>query len=206
VSAVSEKRGDVVYTPDWAAKDMVDHFQPSGVVLDPCRGKGAFADLLPGGSPWCEISDGVDFFAFTEHVDCIIGNPPYSLTRPWFRHSFTIADRAIYLVPIRNVTGAYGFWEEIYRFGGIQELRVYGTGGKLGFPMGNAIGAFDMVRGYSGPIGLSFYEHPASVVHQGSLIPAAVGVSDETSDHAFIAQPGCNICVCGLSEAVHGDG
>lgn len=165
---------DVVFTPDWCVVDMLDHFKPQGVVLDPCRGAGAFTDRLPEGSPWCEIRDGVDFFAWTEHVDCIIGNPPYSLTRPWFRHSFTIADRCIYLVPIRNVTGAYGFWSEIYQYGGIQGLRVYGTGGKLGFPMGNAIGAFDMVRGYVGPIDLTFHEHPAEATHQLTLGAAAV--------------------------------
>ena len=27
--------GDVVYTPDWVARDMVDYFKPSGRILDP---------------------------------------------------------------------------------------------------------------------------------------------------------------------------
>jgi hypothetical protein len=154
----SEKQGDVVYTPDWCAKDMVDHFHPAGVVLDPCRGGGVFHDLLPDGSPWCEITEGVDFFAWTGHVDWVIGNPPYSMTRPWFAHSYKIADHLLYLVPLRNVFSGYGFIREIHSFGGIQAVRVYGTGGRLGFPMGNAVGAFHIERGYVGPIDLTLYD------------------------------------------------
>lgn len=157
---MSEKLGDVVYTPDWCALDMVDHFQPTGLVLDPCRGLGAFHDLLPPGSPWCEITDGVDFFQHTDRCDWVIGNPPYSLTRPWFRHSYTIADNLCYLVPLRNVFSGFGFLREIHDYGGIVELRTYGTGGKLGFPMGNAVGVFHIRRGYTGPTQFTFYEDP----------------------------------------------
>ena len=39
---------DVVYTPDWLADLVVRHFAPTGRVLDPCRGDGAFYRLLPG--------------------------------------------------------------------------------------------------------------------------------------------------------------
>ena len=143
-------RGDVVYTPAWVALDMVEHFQPSGRVLDPCRGAGAFTDVLPG-AEWCEITDGRDFFDWSETVDWVVGNPPYSLTRKWFRHSYTVAEHLLYLVPLRNVFSGYGFIREIQEFGGIKEIRVYGTGGSIGFPMGNAVGAFHIERGWSGP-------------------------------------------------------
>jgi hypothetical protein len=152
------KPEDVVYTPDWCARDMVDWFQPAGRVLDPCRGLGAFHRLLPDGSPWCEITDGRDFFDWSEPVDWVIGNPPYSLTRDWFRHSYKIATNLCYLVPLRNVFSGYGFVREIHDFGGIAGLRVYGTGGRLGFPMGNAVGAFHVVRGHSGPTAISLYD------------------------------------------------
>lgn len=155
---MGEKQGDIVYTPDWVAKDMLDHFQPSGVILDPCRGKGAFHDLLPEGSPWCEITDDRDFFAWGDRVDWVIGNPPYSMTRAWFRHSYTIADNLLYLIPLRNLFSGYGFVREVYEFGGIAGMRVYGTGGRLGFPMGNAIGAMHVQRGYDGPTPVSFFD------------------------------------------------
>jgi hypothetical protein len=53
---------DVVYTPDWCASDMIDWFKPSGRVLDPCKGAGAFFDKMPDGAEWCEIREGRDFF------------------------------------------------------------------------------------------------------------------------------------------------
>jgi hypothetical protein len=152
---VSEKRGDIVYTPEWVARDMVGHFKPSGRVLEPARGAGAFTDLMPG-CDWCEIAEGRDFFAWTEPVDWCVSNPPYSLTRKWFRHSYSIATDLLYLVPLRNVFSGFGFVREIHDFGGIVELRHYGTGCALGFPMGNAIGAFHVRRGYRGDQRTSF--------------------------------------------------
>lgn len=155
---ISEKQGDVVYTPEWVVIDMIDHFRPSGVVLDPCRGKGAFTEHLPDGSPWCEITDDRDFFEWSSPVDWVIGNPPYSMTRPWFRHSYTIADHLLYLVPLRNVFSGYGFVREIHEYGDIREIRVYGTGGKLGFPMGNAVGVFHVERAWRGSTDITFYD------------------------------------------------
>jgi len=159
---VSERRGDVVYTPSWVVEDMLRHFQPCGTVLDPCRGKGAFADRLTPGSPWCEITDGVDFFSWQQPVDWVVGNPPYSMTREWFRHSYTVADNLLYLVPLRNVFSGYGFLREIYEYGGLVSIRLYGTGGRLGFPMGNAVGALHIRRGYTGAADLTFYDAPAT--------------------------------------------
>lgn len=155
---MSEKTGDVVYTPEWVAEDMVSHFNPTGVVLDPCRGRGAFHDLLPEGSPWCEISEGRDFFDWHEPVDWVISNPPYSLTRKWFRHSYEIADNLVYLIPLRNLFSGYGFVRELCEYGGIVEIRLYGTGGRLGFPMGNAVGAVHARRDYRGETTLSFFD------------------------------------------------
>ena len=153
--ALSEKRGDVVYTPSWVVEDMVGHFRPSGRVLDPCRGRGAFTDALPE-AEWCEITDDRDFFEWVAPVDWVVGNPPYSMTRKWFRHSYKIARHLLYLVPERNVFSGFGFIREIYDFGGIAELRHYGTGSSLGFPMGNAVAAFHVQRSYAGDMRVSF--------------------------------------------------
>lgn len=154
---MSEKQGDVVYTPGWAARDMVEYFRPTGRVLDPCKGAGVFLDYLQDDAEWCEITEGRDFFAWRKPVDWVVSNPPYSMTREWFRHSYAIADNLLYLVPLRNVFSVFGFVKEIYDFGGIREMRLYGTGNRLGFPMGNAIGALHIVRGFSGPAAISFY-------------------------------------------------
>lgn len=170
---MSEKRGDVVYTPSWCVKDMVDWFAPTGRILDPCRGKGAFTDELPD-AEWCEIADGRDFFGWADPVDWVVGNPPYSMTRQWFRHSYMIAENLLYLVPLRNVFSGYGFIREIYEYGGIAGLRVYGTGGRLGFPMGNAVGAMHIRRGYRGGLDVSMYDEALT------LNLAAFPVDEET--------------------------
>lgn len=156
---MSEKTGDIVYTPRWVAKDMVEHFAPKGAVLEPCKGKGVFMEFLPGAS-WCEIAEGRDFFAWRTPVDWVISNPPYSLTRKWFLHSYKIAKNLVYLVPLRNVFSGFGFLREIYAFGGIVEIRLYGTGGSIGFPMGNAVGAFHIQQGFTGSTRFTFAEKP----------------------------------------------
>lgn len=156
---VSEKRGDTVFTPRWAAKDMVEHFRPSGKILEPCKGGGVFLEFLPG-AEWCEIAEGRDFFEWKTPVDWVISNPPYSMTREWFKHSYKIAENLLYLVPLRNVFSGFGFVKEIHEFGGIVEIRVYGTGGSLGFPMGNAVGVFHIKRGYKGTTRFTFAERP----------------------------------------------
>jgi hypothetical protein len=152
------KRGDVVYTPAWVAQDMCKHFQPTGRVLDPCRGHGVFERYLWGDTEWCEITDGRDFFGWSQPVDWVVGNPPYSMTRPWFQHSFAVAENLLYLVPLRNVFSGYGFLREISGYGGIKEIRIYGTGSRLGFPMGNAVGAMHIPRGWGGPMQMTFYD------------------------------------------------
>jgi len=55
------------------------NFKDGDVVLEPCRGDGAFYDNFPTNTinKWCEINEGVDFFDFNERVDYCLGNPPF---------------------------------------------------------------------------------------------------------------------------------
>ena len=148
---------DVVYTPDWCARDMLDWFRPSGKVLDPCKGGGAFFDKMPSGAEWCEIREGRDFFEWRDPVDWIVSNPPYSNFRVFLNHSFTVADNIVYLVPVKNVFSAYGMLKEVKEYGGIAGIRFYGGGARVNFPMGNAIGAVHFKRGHSGPCEMTHY-------------------------------------------------
>jgi len=142
---------DVVYTPDWLARAIVEHFQPAGACLDPCRGGGAFYSLLPSGSEWCEIGEGRDFFLWDKPVDWVIGNPPYSCLLGWIRHSFKVGENIAYLMPLHRVFASYEFIEEIKRYGGIKEILIVGTGATAGFPFGHALGVVHYQKGYSGP-------------------------------------------------------
>ena len=54
---------DCLFTPPELAREIVAHFMPSGKVLEPCRGAGAFADAMAG-CYWCEVTEGRDFLEF----------------------------------------------------------------------------------------------------------------------------------------------
>lgn len=65
------KGNDEIYTPDWCVKDMINHFNPTGTILEPCKGLGAFTDVLPN-ADWCEIRLGKNFYDYENQVDWII--------------------------------------------------------------------------------------------------------------------------------------
>jgi hypothetical protein len=144
---------DVVYTPDAVAKMIVDEFKPTGRILEPCKGGGAFMRYLPAGTDWCEIHEGRDFFDWKEPVDWIVSNPPYSNWERWLEHSFKIASDIVYLVPFAKVFKSMGTVRAIYDYGGVVKVIVM-PAGKAGFPFGFPCGAFHFRRSYKGTIEL----------------------------------------------------
>ena len=152
----SYNKNDVVLTPPPIAADIVRHFRPSGAILDPCKGEGAFLDHMPG-AEWCELREGVDFFAWSKRVDWIVSNPPYSIFTEWLERSLKIADDIVYLIPLSKVFNSEARLRDIMRWGGIVETRHYGSGTDCGFPFGFPCGAVHIRRGYKGPMRWSFY-------------------------------------------------
>ena len=149
---------DVVYTPDDIALDIVRHFQPTGKILDPCRGDGAFFRHLPANAEWCEIEQGRDFFLWTEPVDWLIGNPPYAVFSDWLRHSFTLAHDIVYLIPVNKVFNSYTMMRDIAAWGGVREVYTIAAGSTIRFPVGFAVGAVHLQRGYRGGMMTTFRE------------------------------------------------
>ena len=107
---------DVVMTPYHTAKWIVEHFEPQGKMLEPCRGDGAFYKAmqeynhaLKGLSvevedvDWCEISEGKDFFDYNGKVDWIITNPPYSIFDDFLDKAFEVADNVVMFVPFSKL-------------------------------------------------------------------------------------------------------
>jgi hypothetical protein len=147
------KPRDVVYTPPHVAEAIVARYRPSGTVLDPCRGDGAFWKLIPE-AKWCEVEEGRDFFSWKKPVDWIIGNPPYSVLNRWLTHSFELADNIVYLLPIAKVFGSRMRLEMVKKYGGIVEVWAPWTGRGVGFEFGWAVGAVHLQRGYQGKMNL----------------------------------------------------
>lgn len=156
--------GDVVYTPDWVARDMVDFVNPSGRILEPCAGDGAFLNHLPPHTEWCEIEKGRDFFKWQESVDWIIGNPPYSrrVFPLWLEHSFQIARDVVYIVPTNKIFQSQATMGLIEQYGGIRTMLVYGEGKPIGIPFGFSFSAFHFRRGWKGDTTISFRKNTES--------------------------------------------
>jgi hypothetical protein len=88
---------DNIYTPEDVAIQVIEHFKPSGKILEPAAGAGAFLKHLPEGTDWCEIEKGRNFFDYKEKVDWIVTNPPFSLLQKFLEHSYKISTNIVFL-------------------------------------------------------------------------------------------------------------
>ena len=61
-------KNDVVFTPDWLAEKICSMFNIQGLVLEPCKGEGAFLKYLPLNTEWCEIAEGRNFFDYKKKL------------------------------------------------------------------------------------------------------------------------------------------
>lgn len=96
------KSEDRVMTPPKLARAIVDHFKPSGKMLEPCRGNGSFWKCMPG-ADWCEIERGRDFMNYDKKVNWIVTNPPWSLIRPFLQKGMSISDNVVFLLTINHL-------------------------------------------------------------------------------------------------------
>ena len=140
---------DVAMTPPEVAEYVVKHFKPTGRILDPCRGDGAFWRHMPG-AEWCEIREGRDFLNWKEPVDWIVSNPPFSVLMGFLIHSFKVADNVVYTIPASKIWQSIPYLELIRDFGGIREILILGRGRAIGLPLGFAIAAIHFKRGWKG--------------------------------------------------------
>ena len=149
---MSKNIGDKVYTPENIAKKIISEFNLEGIVLDPFKGKGAFYDNLPETvqKDWCELDEGKDFFHYTERVDWIISNPPYSIFGDVLDHSFEICNNIVYLIPINKLTSSFTRIKYLKAWGGIPKV-ILMSPKEIGFPFGFAVGAVYFKKGYEGP-------------------------------------------------------
>jgi len=142
--------GDVVFTPEYVSKNIVEFLKPAGICLDPCKGDGAFLKFMPSNSEYCELKEGTDFLQYENNVDWIIGNPPYSIFDKFLEHSFKISKNVSFLVPTNKVFQRQVIMEMINNYGGIKSIIIYGSGTLIGFPFGFSVGNFHFEKDYKG--------------------------------------------------------
>jgi hypothetical protein len=99
---------DKIYTPLSVAMLMIEmcELKKGDSVLDPSAGKNkVFYNNLPNyvEKDYCEIEDDKDFFLYDKKVDCIIGNPPYSLWDKWLEHTMSLTDKFCYIFGFLNM-------------------------------------------------------------------------------------------------------
>jgi len=143
---------DNVQTPVHIAKMVVVEFQPTGVCLEPARGKGNIYNELPSPKDWCEITEGKDFFDYHRKVDWIITNPPFSIYDRFLEHCFEIADNVVLLVPIAKAFKSMRIERLVDGYGGLKLIWLIGSGTKCGFAFGFPTGCLHYQRGYKGKI------------------------------------------------------
>jgi hypothetical protein len=153
---------DIVYTPDWVAKDMVEFFKPSGRILEPCKGDGVFLKYLPG-AEWCEIGEGKDFFEWDTPVDWVVGNPPFKQFDKFLSHSFAISDNIVYLIPADKPFNSLRRAKMVAEKGKVAHMRFYVDGPHMGMPeIHRPMAAFHFEKDYTGPMYSSMAALPSN--------------------------------------------
>jgi len=151
---------DIIMTPYNYVKAITKHFKPKGVILEPCRGTGIWYNYLREYSSkadivdWCEIEEGKDFFNYTQKVDYIITNPPYSQMRKFIQHSMEISDNIIFLSSINHLWLKARLRDIKEKGFGIREICLCDIPKE--FPQsGFQFGIFHLQKKYNGDIKLS---------------------------------------------------
>ena len=151
---MKDNPSDKVYTPDFIVDEVLaifgENILDDEVKLEPHRGGGAFYNKFSGLKDWCEIDDGKDFFNYTDKVDWIITNPPYSIFKECLDHSLSLANEILYVIPMNKLLSSMPRLISIKKAGfGIRHIHYLGSGRQLKFPFGFPVGAVWISKDYN---------------------------------------------------------
>lgn len=141
---------DKIYTPLYLSKFIIDYFNPKGLILDPCLGDGSFYNQYPvtESKDWCEIDKGKDFFSYSEKVDWVVSNFPWSKMRHFLLHSMEISDNIVSLSLV-NAIFMKARLRDIKKMNfGIKEILLLETPPKPWPQAGLQLGAIHLQKGY----------------------------------------------------------
>jgi hypothetical protein len=148
-------------TPPALARLIVETVQPSGVLLEPCAGAGAFVRAMqPYGTVLtCEAATGDDFSWWSQSVDWVITNPPWSNFRRFLLRSLDIADHVVFLATINHWWTKRRVADVADRDFGYHQLLLLDWPAE--FPAsGFQLGAMHLARHYHGPLMIRDLRHP----------------------------------------------
>lgn len=149
---------DLVMTPDWLARDILNHFPVSGSFLDPSRGAGAFYDQCEADiKDWCELSEGRDFLEYQGRADWIVTNPPWSLMRQFLVKGMEVANNIVYLTTINHYTTKRRMLDIKQMGFGVKEIFCVPTPPKPWPALGFQLAAVHLQKGYTGGIELTWH-------------------------------------------------
>ena len=158
-------------TPLDLAELLVKHFNPTGRVLEPCKGTGNFIKALEGYGQnvsilWCEITKGRDFTEFKGKVDWIITNPPWSKIRIFLNKSMEVSDNVCFLFTINHLWTKARLRDIKEKGFGIKEICIFDRPDNFP-PLGFQLGMVHLQRGYSEDIKLSELMYPFAQTQDG---------------------------------------
>lgn len=111
IPAKNKPQADKVYTPDWLAEAIVNHYKPCGSFLEPCKGGGAFVRAAKKfgltNITTCEIDEGYDFLEMMEppengKFNWSVSNWPWSIFRKFLQKNLRVADNIVTLTTINH--------------------------------------------------------------------------------------------------------
>ena len=155
---------DIVMTPEYLAKDIIEHYKPEGLILDPSRGTGAFYDnFKTDNKDWCELGEDKDFLTYTKKVDWIITNPPWSKMQLFLEHGMKISDNIVYLTTINHYTTKRRIREMRSCGFSVKEIYCVDTPKKPWPQLGFQLAAVHTQRGYTGG---TIWSYDSDVPHE----------------------------------------
>lgn len=156
-SLIPTNGNDNIQTPEYLAETIVNHFKPSGKILEPCCSEGAFLKFLPT-ADWCELQKGKDFLTYNPEFkyDWIITNPPWSKFRAFLKHSMEISENVVFLSLV-NAFFMRARYKDMQQEGfGIKEIAVITKLPPKPWPqMGLLLGATWIQKNYKGDTKIS---------------------------------------------------
>jgi hypothetical protein len=105
----NKPEADKVYTPDWLAEAIVNHYKPWGKCLEPCAGGGAFVRAMKkygvASVIEYEIDRGQDFLLAPEDekFDWSISNWPWSIFRKFLQKNMIVASNIVTLTTNNHI-------------------------------------------------------------------------------------------------------